>query len=231
MPKQFPRNFIRPVQHQVVTTRQGQGLPPPSFRFFVELRKRRGCPTIRKDISNTVDPTDSSSKPEGLLKARQGVHCGLSIYPVPISCVDVKYFGRNWGCFPAFSSLSRSFELLVPGFRWKSVMKTLAVVRDKGIEINQRPYLFRDTIRNTSDHAARVGVTAQYHVGEFLPTDKIDNVVNVRLEVNLPRQQMAAFADTTQSRCKDFMSTRLQCTANTLPNPTAPPRAMDQNKC
>ena len=45
------------------------------------------------------------------------------------------------------------------------------------------------------------------------------------------RQQMAAFADTTQSRCKDFMSTRLQCTANTLPNPTAPPRAMDQNKC
>jgi hypothetical protein len=74
--------------------------------------------------------------------------------------------------------------------RWKRIVQRLAAVRNKRINVHQGADLIRDFVGRPGDHTASVRVAAQHYVGELLPTDKVHNVGDVRLKVNLPGQKM-----------------------------------------
>ena len=71
---------------------------------------------------------------------------------------------------------------------------------------------------------------AKHDVFEALPFDHAGDVGDMRGEVYLRIQQMRAFSDPGQCWRKDLMTGFLEEVGHTPPNPSAAPRAMDENK-
>jgi hypothetical protein len=74
-------------------------------------------------------------------------------------------------------------------------------------------------------------MAAQDHIRQALPDEEVDDVVNVGLEVDLGRKQMAPVGQARQGRREDVMALRSKRSSNPIPAPTATPRAVHQHKC
>jgi len=66
-------------------------------------------------------------------------------------------------------------------------MEAFTVLEKECVQIDQRANAVRNAVCDATDDAAAVRVAAQHHVRQFLPTNQVDDVADVRVEVYVPR--------------------------------------------
>jgi hypothetical protein len=80
-----------------------------------------------------------------------------------------------------------------------------------------------------ADHAG-VRMNDEHHAIQFFCIQGADDVLNVRLQVDVAVQQMGAVAHASERDCVHLMPLRTQHRGNALPTPSARPSPMYQHK-
>jgi hypothetical protein len=86
----------------------------------------------------------------------------------------------------------------------------------------------RNAIGDTGDDAAGVAMPGQDDVIEIVPLNGVDNVVDMRLEIDLRSREMNALAEPGERDGEDVMSVGAQPPRHIAPRPSAKPRARNQ---
>ena len=73
-------------------------------------------------------------------------------------------------------------------------------------------------------------MAAEHEIIELLPSNEIQHIQRVRLQIYSFGEQVRALANACQGRCKYLVSLLLQASAYTFPAPAAVPGTMDQDK-
>jgi hypothetical protein len=73
-------------------------------------------------------------------------------------------------------------------------------------------------------------MAAQHNIAQLFPSDEVEYIKNVRLQVDVFRKEMRPFANTRQRRREYLMTLLLQCSTHTSPAPTTVPGTMNQNE-
>ena len=107
---------------------------------------------------------------------------------------------------------------------------TVAVVRQKGVEENDRAYGGRYFFSDAGNDETAVGVPAQHDVGQPLPFHHIDDVGDVGGDIDLRTEKMRAFAESGKRRREDLVAAAAKPIGNAWPAPTAMPSAMNQDE-
>ena len=78
--------------------------------------------------------------------------------------VHIECFSRNRRHFPTVSHFSFTLELSASHLGRKRIVQALAVLRNKGIEVNKSINAIRNAIRDAGDNETAVRVAAQHHL-------------------------------------------------------------------
>jgi hypothetical protein len=107
---------------------------------------------------NPIYGTDSQL--DGLPEGPDRMHRALTIHPLAIAGVHVERLGGDGRHHPAIPIARRGFEKLDPHRIRKDVEEALAVLRGERIQVDHRANAIRESVRDTRDHAAAIGVAA-----------------------------------------------------------------------
>src|SRR4029434_2296036 len=102
----------------------------------------------------------------------------------------------------------------------------LAVLRNKGIEIDQVAKPFRGSFGHSRDHHAAVTVTNQHHAFEVFAFQHGHYILNVGAQVNLRIRQMGSFAQPRERWSEDVVPRLSQNWRYPAPDPTPGPGAV-----
>jgi hypothetical protein len=76
------------------------------------------------------------------------------------------------------------------------IEEAFAIFHDVSIEVNQCADAIRDSVGNTADDPACIGMAAENHIGKFFPADEVEDVRDMGGEIYRRRSEVAAFAYT-----------------------------------
>ena len=117
----------------------------------------------------------------------QWLHRVLAVHPIEVSAIHMESLGRDRRHPPTIPQLSCTLDLGISRLRRDDVVQALTILRNKGIEVDQGINPLWDAIRDTGNHAAPVGVTAQYYPRQSLPLNEIDDISNMGVQIDLRR--------------------------------------------
>ena len=211
MLQQDSNEFLRLVKHNHMAARHRQRPPALCLRLVAERRKWRVLSvTSHQNESDVLDLVDFTGQLDRLLEASNWLHRTLPTHPLSISSIlNVEYFWRNRWNLPAIADALRSFREVLPADCRHVLGDVFTVVEHEGIQIDERANAIGNAIGNAADYGPTIGMTAQHDVGEFLPSDQVDDIKNMRLEVDVTAQDLGTLPQTSERWCKNVVASGL----------------------
>jgi hypothetical protein len=99
----------------------------------------------------------------------------------------------------------------------------VAIVRQEGVEIDDRGDRRTYLLQGARNRVAGVGVATQDDIGQPLPFDDVDDVGNVGRQLDLLVEQVRALAESGQCRREHLVAQLLEPVAHAAPAPPAVP--------
>ena len=105
-----------------------------------------------------------------------------------------------------------------------------AVRQRRGVDVDQLRKLLCESIRDCCDHQAGVAVADEDDVGQSFVLDQVEDVGDVRVEIDLRIAQVLSFAESSERHRMDFMTVGSQRLRDGVPGPSAEPESGNQHE-
>jgi len=106
----------------------------------------------------------------------------------------------------------------------------LSVLRQEGVEIDERGNFLRHPVGDAGDHHAAIGIPKQNDIRQIRVVDNAGHILDMRVEIDLTAEEVPACADTGQGRSVYVMPRLAQPRRQFPPDHTAGPAAMYQDE-
>src|SRR5580704_6657962 len=112
----------------------------------------------------------------------------------------------------------------------RQIKPALTILRYESVEIDDRSYAVRYLLDGTRDRPTSIGMGDQANIRQILPSDHVDDVGNVGIEIDAAADQMRAFAEAGERRRKNLVPAPDEQIRHAPPAPTAVPGAVHEHK-
>ena len=114
----------------------------------------------------------------------------------------------------------------VVGFLHVNHVRTFAIFGHECVDIDDMLDAVGHAVGHAGDNHAAVAVTDEHHVVQVFPENDVDDVLNVRAEVNVRAGEIEMFAQAGERWAINGVAVSGEQFAHMFPIPTAAPRAM-----
>src|ERR1035437_5478801 len=122
------------------------------------------------------------------------------------------------------------FHLVGQGRTAEGVIHALTVIGYNGVDKDDLPDAVGYAVHHAGDHHPAVAVADEDNVMQIFPEDEIDDVGDVRGEVDVRTGKVHPFAETSESGPVDLVTVGAEQQVDLLPLPPAAPRPVYKHK-
>src|SRR5262245_31379700 len=171
-----------------MTASHRKRLPTFGLRLLIERRERRSFPeSFSKNVRDVLDLMDPSGNFNRLFKTSERVECVLALQPVRVVGIDIENLWRNRRDFPSVSEITSVFKHCAVLIHWDMLVKVLTVFGYERVQIDQRLDPLRKAVCHSGNNTPAIGVPTKHNIGQFLPSDEIDDIRDVGIQVDVFR--------------------------------------------
>lgn len=186
-------------------------------------REGRSLPSCTEDVGDVRNLLDATSKIEMLFEGADWLNRTLRVDPSAVTLVNLEDLGLKRIDLPAIARhlglLSAPFSLL----RWQMIEEAFAILYDESIQVDQCADAIRDSVGSAADHPTSIGMTAENHIGQFFPSDEVDDVKDMGGKTYRRRSKVAPFAYSGKRGRKDIVSSGGERFTYSFPAPASVP--------